>query len=86
MGQGLSCGASHEHALFTAVQHGDVEMVYDLLEKDPSLLQQTTVYDRHSALHIAAANGQIEVGSFISVYFSFCPAVRVFCSVFLFLF
>lgn len=63
MGQGLSCGAGHEHALFTAVQHGDSEFVNDLLEKDPSLLYQTTVYDRHSALHISAANGQIEVAS-----------------------
>lgn len=61
MGQGLSCGVSHEHALFTAVQHGDIEFVNDLLEKDSSLLHQTTVYDRHSALHISAANGQIEI-------------------------
>ncbi|KAJ1406882.1 Zinc finger, RING-type [Sesbania bispinosa] len=30
-------------------------------EDDPTLLHQTTLYDRHSALHIAAANGQIEI-------------------------
>lgn len=68
MGQGLSCGASHEQGLFRAVQLGEVEIVKGVLEKDPGLLNHTTVYDRHSALHIAAANGQIDVGSiFISL-------------------
>ncbi|XP_062084940.1 putative E3 ubiquitin-protein ligase XBAT31 [Humulus lupulus] len=61
MGQGLSCRASHEHGLFTAVQFGDLDTVELILERDPTLLNQTTVYDRHSALHIAAANGQIEI-------------------------
>ncbi|PON44161.1 Transmembrane protein [Parasponia andersonii] len=62
MGQGLSCGASHEHGrLFTAVQMGDLDTVELILERDPTLLNQTTVYDSHSALHIAAANGQIEI-------------------------
>ncbi|KAI8545281.1 hypothetical protein RHMOL_Rhmol07G0029400 [Rhododendron molle] len=32
-----------------------------MLERDPSLVKQTTLYDRHSALHVAAANGQIEI-------------------------
>lgn len=61
MGQGLSCSGSNEHGLFTAVQHGDLSTVRNLLITDPSLLHHTTVYDRHSPLHIAAANGQIEV-------------------------
>lgn len=61
MGQGLSCGASQEHGLFTAVQFGELEIVEALLERDSSLLRQTTAYDRQSVLHIAAANGQIEV-------------------------
>ena len=77
MGQGLSCGASHEHGLFSAVQYGDFETVKGLMERDPSLLQQTTVYDRHSALHIAAANGQIEVGFgffFVSHFLLFNPS------------
>ena len=63
MGQGLSCAANHEHGFFTAVQFGDLETVETLLQRNPSLIHQTTVYDRQSALHIAAANGQIEVGS-----------------------
>lgn len=62
MGQGLSCAASQEHGLFSAVQFGDLDTVKAMLEKDSSFLHQTTVYDRQSALHIAAANGQIEVG------------------------
>ncbi|KAJ0809266.1 putative transcription factor C2H2 family [Helianthus annuus] len=65
MGQGLSCRVQDEHGLFTAVQFGDLELVKTLLGKDPSLIQQTTAYDRHSALHIAAANGQIEIVSML---------------------
>ncbi|MBA0846830.1 hypothetical protein Goshw_007965 [Gossypium schwendimanii] len=61
MGQGMSCVASQENELFTAVQVGDFETVETLLEREPNLLHHTTVYDRHSALHIAAANGQIEI-------------------------
>ncbi|KAK7262448.1 hypothetical protein RJT34_30021 [Clitoria ternatea] len=61
MGQGLSCRGSHEHGLFRAVQHGDLETVAALLQTHPSLLHHTTVYDHHSPLHIAAANGQIQV-------------------------
>ncbi|XP_016689069.1 putative E3 ubiquitin-protein ligase XBAT31 isoform X2 [Gossypium hirsutum] len=60
MGQGLSCGASQENVLFSAVQGGDLETVEALLKKESNLLHHTTVYDRHSALHIAAAYGQIE--------------------------
>ncbi|KAI3981228.1 hypothetical protein MKX01_041367 [Papaver californicum] len=61
MGQKLSCRASLEHVLFKAIQVGDIETVKFLLERDPSLLDQTTVYDRLSALHIASTYGQIEV-------------------------
>lgn len=61
MGQGLSCGTSQEHGLFRAVQVGDLDTVEAVLGREPALLHHATVYDRHSALHIAAANGQIEV-------------------------
>lgn len=64
MGQGLSCRVQEKHGLFTAVQFGDLKLVKSLLERDPSLVQQTT-YDRNSALHIAAANGQIEIVSLL---------------------
>ncbi|CAL1400485.1 unnamed protein product [Linum trigynum] len=66
MGQQLSCVASQEHGeLFTAVQFGELEIVKIMLDRDPSLLHQTTVYDRQSPLHIAAANGQIEILSML---------------------
>lgn len=65
MGQGLSCRARDEHGLFSAVQFGDLETVEALVERDSSILRHTTVYDRHSALHIAAANGQIEILSLL---------------------
>ncbi|MCD9638042.1 putative E3 ubiquitin-protein ligase xbat31 [Datura stramonium] len=65
MGQGLSCGTSDEHGLFSAVQCGDVETLKAVLERNPSLIHHSTVYDRQSALHIAAANGQIEVVSML---------------------
>lgn len=74
MGQGLSCVADHEHGLFSAVQHGDLETVQALLERDSTLLHQRTAYDRQSLLHVAAANGQIEVMlifSFLSLSFQF---------------
>ncbi|XP_076939137.1 putative E3 ubiquitin-protein ligase XBAT31 [Bidens hawaiensis] len=61
MGQGLSCRIQDEHGLFTAVQFGDLESVKMVLDRDPNIIRETTVYDRHSALHIAAANGQIEI-------------------------
>jgi ankyrin repeat protein len=60
MGQGLSCAASQGHRFFSAVHFGDLDTVNAMLERDPSLLYQTT-YDRQYPLHIAAANGQIEV-------------------------
>lgn len=62
MGQGLSCGTSDEHGLFSAVQCGDLETLNAVLEKNSSLIHHSTVYDRQSPLHIASANGQIEVG------------------------
>ncbi|KAL9296611.1 hypothetical protein ACSQ67_022507 [Phaseolus vulgaris] len=65
MGQGLSCRGSHEHGLFRAVQHGDLDTVAALLHTHPSLMNHTTVYDHHSPLHIAAANGQIQVLSWL---------------------
>ncbi|KAE8666691.1 putative E3 ubiquitin-protein ligase XBAT31 [Hibiscus syriacus] len=61
MGQGLSCGASQENVLFSAVQVGDLETVEALLKREPKVLYHRTVYDRHSALHIAAAYDQIEI-------------------------
>jgi len=71
MGQGgLSCRGSHEHGLFRAVQHGDLKTVSTLLQTHPSLLNRTTVYDHHSPLHIAAANGQIQV-QILSLYILF---------------
>ncbi|KAL8116061.1 hypothetical protein AgCh_022522 [Apium graveolens] len=65
MGQGLSCRPKNEHGLFVAVQFGDIQTVRFLLDKDPARLHHTTVYDRHSPLHIAAANGQIQILSLL---------------------
>lgn len=62
MGQGLSCGERHENGLFRAVQNGDLELVQAMVEADPTVLEQTTPRTKMSALHIAAAYGQIEVG------------------------
>lgn len=62
MGQGLSCRTTQENGLFGAAQVGDLETVEALVEREPGLIHHTTVYDRFSPLHIAAANGKIEVG------------------------
>ncbi|XP_073291731.1 putative E3 ubiquitin-protein ligase XBAT31 [Primulina huaijiensis] len=65
MGQGLSCGSSDELGLFSAVQLGDFETVKEFMGKNSAFVHSSTVYDRNSVLHIAAANGQIEVLSFL---------------------
>ncbi|KAL3530741.1 hypothetical protein ACH5RR_010063 [Cinchona calisaya] len=64
MGQGLSCRTNDEHELFSAVLFGDLETVEAVLAKDPSLVHHK-VYDRYSVLHVAAANGQIEILSML---------------------
>lgn len=64
MGQGVSCASSSfEHDFFSAVQAGKLEVVDCFLRGDPALAHRTTIYDRLSALHIAAANGCLEVRS-----------------------
>ncbi|PIN22005.1 26S proteasome regulatory complex, subunit PSMD10 [Handroanthus impetiginosus] len=65
MGQGLSCRTREEQGLFSAVQLGDLEIVEAILKRDSSLINHSTVYDRNSLLHIAAANGQIEILSLL---------------------
>ncbi|OAY74526.1 E3 ubiquitin-protein ligase XB3-like [Ananas comosus] len=66
MGQGPSFSrSSDEHAFFGAIQAGDADAVRSALRADPELLRRTTIYDRLSALHIAAANGRVEVLSLI---------------------
>eukprot|EP00252_Welwitschia_mirabilis_P020978 TRINITY_DN525_c0_g1_i1.p1 TRINITY_DN525_c0_g1~~TRINITY_DN525_c0_g1_i1.p1 ORF type:complete len:442 (-),score=91.71 TRINITY_DN525_c0_g1_i1:356-1681(-) len=65
MGQGVSCRVTYEHGFFSAIQLGDLEASKLLAEKRPKLLQETTVYDRLSPLHIAAANGRNSVLSWL---------------------
>ncbi|KAB1221099.1 putative E3 ubiquitin-protein ligase XBAT31 [Morella rubra] len=48
---------------------GDLKTVGAMLERDPALLHEATLYDRHSALHIAANNGQIQAGA-LPLYYS----------------
>lgn len=62
MGQGLSCGETRESGLFEAVENGDLEVLEDMVEADPSVLEQRKGHAKLSAMHVAAANGQIEVG------------------------
>ncbi|CAL5097336.1 unnamed protein product [Urochloa decumbens] len=66
MGHGVSCARTgDEHDYFRAAQLGDIDALAALLAADPSLARRATLYDRLSALHIAAANGRIEVLSMI---------------------
>ncbi|GMH12288.1 hypothetical protein Nepgr_014129 [Nepenthes gracilis] len=65
MGQGLSCATNDENGLFSAAKLGDLETLQTQIDADPSLLNHTTMYDRQSLLHIAAANGQIDVLSWL---------------------
>ncbi|CAD6273257.1 unnamed protein product [Miscanthus lutarioriparius] len=66
MGHGVSCARTgDEHDYFRAAQVGDLDALGALLAADPSLARRATLYDRLSALHIAAANGRFEVLSMI---------------------
>ena len=58
MGHGLSCSRDgEEHDFFQAAQVGDLDALEDLLAADPALARRATIYDRLTALHVAAANG-----------------------------
>ncbi|XP_010931252.1 E3 ubiquitin-protein ligase XB3 [Elaeis guineensis] len=66
MGHALSCGRSNlDHQFFKAMETGDLKMVESALRRDPEILHQTTLYGRLFLLHIAAANGRLEVLSAI---------------------
>ncbi|XP_008802751.2 E3 ubiquitin-protein ligase XB3-like [Phoenix dactylifera] len=62
MGQAPSCGrSSYDHDFLKAVEAGDLAIVESSLRMDPDILHKTTLYDRLSPIHIAAANGRLEV-------------------------
>ncbi|KAM0871015.1 hypothetical protein ACQ4PT_039661 [Festuca glaucescens] len=64
MGHGLSCARDgDEHDFFRAAQAGDIDALEGLLTADPALARRATIYDRLTALHIAAANGCLPVVS-----------------------
>ncbi|KAJ8452564.1 hypothetical protein Cgig2_004900 [Carnegiea gigantea] len=67
MGQGLSCASvnHHETGVFGSAQSGNLDALKSELEDDPSLLHQESLYDHQSLLHMAAANGQIHVLSWL---------------------
>lgn len=72
MGQGLSCGLGSEDGFFfETVQGGDLQTFLGMVEKHPDLLNRVTVYERLSPLHVAAANGRVEVGFFPILLFLF---------------
>jgi E3 ubiquitin-protein ligase XBAT32/33 len=62
MGHGLSCSRDgDEHDFFRAAQLGDLDALDGLLAADPALARRATIYDRLTALHVAAANGHLHV-------------------------
>ncbi|KAG0481733.1 hypothetical protein HPP92_012591 [Vanilla planifolia] len=67
MGQNLSCGAqpSVDQDFFSAAQYGELKVVESILRRDPGILRRTTPFNRLSILHIAAANGHVELLSMI---------------------
>ncbi|KAL9426295.1 hypothetical protein AB3S75_033135 [Citrus x aurantiifolia] len=65
MGQRMSCRERSESALFVAVENGDLQMIEAMVEADPTALGMTSGYGKQSALHLAAAYGQIEVLSML---------------------
>ncbi|MED6117228.1 hypothetical protein PIB30_108049, partial [Stylosanthes scabra] len=73
MGQSHSCTNQHHNihektsaaALFGAVADGELEIVEAMLKDHPSLLLHTNGRARFSPLHVAAANGSIQVLSML---------------------
>jgi hypothetical protein len=64
MGHGVSCARTgDEHDFFRAAQLGDLDALAAHLAADGSLARRATLYDRLSPLHIAAANGRLEVST-----------------------
>ncbi|XP_068642179.1 putative E3 ubiquitin-protein ligase XBAT31 [Aristolochia californica] len=61
MGQGPSCRLTQENGFFESVRMGDLDTFEAVVEREPEIIHRTTVYDRLSPLHIAAANGRLEV-------------------------
>ncbi|XP_060201875.1 putative E3 ubiquitin-protein ligase XBAT31 isoform X2 [Lycium barbarum] len=66
MGQNLSSCVQqqphHEHnGLFIAVQNGELDKVEAMINEEPNVVRLNSVRGKLSALHVAAANGQIEV-------------------------
>jgi hypothetical protein len=62
MGHGASCSRpSEEVDFFGAAQCGDTARLAAALRSRPTLLARTTLFDRLSALHIAAAHGHLQV-------------------------
>ncbi|KAJ1297759.1 hypothetical protein BS78_01G401300 [Paspalum vaginatum] len=64
MGHGASCARPGEEVdFFGAAQSGDLARLAAALRSRPTLLSRTTLFDRLSALHIAAAHGHLQVVS-----------------------
>ncbi|KAJ3676417.1 hypothetical protein LUZ60_003829 [Juncus effusus] len=62
MGHGVSCARpSHEAEFFRCVQSGDLDAVQGALSLQEDLAHRCTAYGRLSPLHIAAANGCLEL-------------------------
>ncbi|KAG6512655.1 E3 ubiquitin-protein ligase XB3-like [Zingiber officinale] len=66
MGHALSCaGSTRDRDFFASVRAGRLESVRTAVRQDPSLLLREIFFDRLSALHIAAANGHVQILSMI---------------------
>ncbi|XP_073276911.1 putative E3 ubiquitin-protein ligase XBAT31 [Primulina huaijiensis] len=65
MGQGMICTESRGNLLFSAVQNGELRTVEAMADANPTLLTLKTDHWKLSAMHVAAANGQIEVLSML---------------------
>ena len=87
MGQSQSCSNHHHNyesvvGLFGAVANGELEVVEAILEEHPTLLEHTTGRARLSPLHVAAANGRVEVSLPANCpSFCLCLVLCFFCCV-----
>ncbi|CAM8925781.1 unnamed protein product [Rhodiola kirilowii] len=65
MGQTVSCSGDYDGHIFDAVKYGDKDYLQSLMKAHPTRWGITTPFLRNSLLHIAAANGHIEIISIL---------------------
>jgi hypothetical protein len=61
----ISCGNISGQQLVSAIGEGDVDLVQRMIDADQKRLDNSSLYNRQTPLHVAASHGQLEVRIFL---------------------